>query len=239
MDRNEEKYDAIEFFLKKYGFVLNFYDDSYKNYKKRIKLESGDTFKTWKEKTFGNGKAEIEILCELEPANQTKFANILLDYDASEIKKLFKLLETELADTVASKKEMHNRTLSLKRAITKERHDSKFFPKEILETCLAEFMEQETEVFDKFYQVFTGYLDSIEADIEISDILKRLMKAHNVSTLALSKDDKFREQIKQKDQELKNLSKSLWEKEEKLMKFGEEIKQKNRELNDLKAKIKS
>ena len=100
MKKDKEKYDAIKFFLNKYNLILNFYDDSYKNYKKQIKLEDSDTFKTWKEKTFNNGKADISIFAEQLPANNTLFSNIKIDYNAVHIKNIIKLLNTELVDTI-------------------------------------------------------------------------------------------------------------------------------------------
>jgi len=105
MKKDKKLYKAINFFLNKYNLILHFKDDSYTNYKKKISHKDDDTFKTWKEKTFSNGNADIEIFGKYEITNNTKFSTIKREYNAVHIKNIIKLLNTELVDTINSKKE--------------------------------------------------------------------------------------------------------------------------------------
>lgn len=171
MKRNSQRKDASLFFLKKYGILIGFEDESYISYKKRISLRDNSTFKDWKEKTFGRSSAEIIIYGGYNPANNTRFDNIIKNNKAKDI---FGIIEFY-------RDEINNKAKTI---IAEEKRKICKFPKEILEDCIEE-QKADGGLEPSVGEFFKNWLNDNKDEVDTSEILYRLIKAYNSSVKSL------------------------------------------------------
>ncbi len=206
MSNKEKLNEAMSFFLNKYGFLLNFHDDSYKKFKKRISHDESDTFKKWKEKTFGNGDAKITLLGEIELANNTKFKNIKSYYKAATFISLMKKFELDI-ELDCQEKEVKKVSMlkkKFKKQIETQKRNMEYFPKEILESCVSEYLDSD-ELEQSVEEFFKRWLESDNDRIELGELLLKLISAYNSSV------KEYRKLLKNTK---KNMSKLIFAREE-------------------------
>ena len=182
MSPKNKKEEAILFFLKKYGILLEFEDDSFLKYKKRVAIEEEDTFKKWKEKVLGNPDAMITVFGGFKPSNNTRFSNIKRNYAARNLSKVLGKYKSHLKSETKDKirKEIDKIRNQDKLELDRKTRQLARLPKEILQGCVESHKEiegLEPSVAEFFY----NWLDTNEDSIELEKILSKLIKAYNSS----------------------------------------------------------
>lgn len=182
MSPKDRKEEAILFFLKKYGILIEFGDDSFLNYKKKVRIDEEDTFKKWKEKVFGNPNAIITVFGESRPSNNTRFSNIKRKYAARNLSKVLGKYKSRLKSETNDKIRKKIDKIRNQDKIELDRKTKKLarLPKEILRGCVEshnEIEDLEPSVVEFFYR----WLDANEDSIELEKIFSKLIQAYNSS----------------------------------------------------------
>ena len=156
MSSKDRKEEAILFFLKKYGILIEFGDDSFLNYKKKVGIEEEDTFKKWKEKVFGNPDAMITVFGGFKPSNNTRFSNIKRRSAAKNLSKVLGKYKSRLKSETKDKirKEIDKIRNQDKIELDRKRRKLARLPKEILQGCVEshkEIEDLEPSVAEFFY----------------------------------------------------------------------------------------
>jgi hypothetical protein len=167
MSLRKQKEEAILFFLKKYGILIDFEDDSYLSFKKRVSLDKDATFKVWKDKTFDNPNAEIVVFGRHFPANNSKFSNLKKNNDAKNLLNVLGFYENALKS-------------ESKEYIESEKKKLERFPKELLEECI-ETQKDNGGLESPVSDFFDRWLNDPSDEIDTKEILLRLIQAYNFS----------------------------------------------------------
>jgi hypothetical protein len=194
MKKEALKEEAILLILNKYKIHVDIRDDSYLNIKKRVRIDSGDSFSKWKEKVFGSKTADVTVHGVENITPNTLFSNVQKKYPSDSIPKAInrkiKSIEKELennlkAKIIGIKSEFEQRETEMlqvqKKKIIAERKKVETFSVDLLKECVE---EQETSGIElSVKQFFDRWLNSGRR-IETRDILKKLIRAYNSSVAA-------------------------------------------------------
>lgn len=192
MKKEALREEAILFILNKYKLHVDFCDDSYLRIKKRVRIDSGDSFSKWKEKVFGSTRADVRVHGVEKISPNTQFSNVQHKYPSGsipkaisrKIKSIEKDLENNLKEKITGiKSEFEKREneilLEQKKKINAERKKVETFSVDLLKECVDE-QEATNGIELSVKQFFDRWLVSGHR-IDTRDMLKKLIRAYNSS----------------------------------------------------------